>query len=356
MPTLFDTLPLGRMNLANRVVMAPMTRGRASDKAVPNAMMAEYYGQRSSAGLIITEATGISPQGYGWVKAPGIWNTEQVEGWKQVTREVHKKGSKIFCQLWHMGRVVHPDFLDGALPVGPSAIAAKGETRTPLGKKAYVQPRAMTVAEIESTVADYVRAAKHAIQAGFDGVEIHAANGYLLDQFLRDHSNKRTDNYGGSTQNRIRFLIEVTDVICAAIGSDRVGVRLSPTNPYNDMTDADPISTFTEAAKALDTKKLGYLHVMEAMPGHMFAGKGEPVSPHIRKIYKGTLIANGGYTKALGTKAVESGEADAIAYGILFLANPDLVHRFKVNAHLNSPNLSTMYGPDEKGYTDYPTV
>lgn len=333
-----------------------MTRGRAEEGAIPGSIMKEYYSARADAALIITEATAISPQGYGWLNAPGIWDDEQVKGWKAVTNAVHAKGGHIFLQLWHMGRVSHPSFLKGQLPVAPSAIVAQGGTLTPLGKQPYVTPHALTVEEIHAIVADYVSAAKRAITAGFDGIELHGANGYLIDQFIRDGSNKRTDDYGGSIDNRLRFPLEIIQATIDSIGAGKVGIRLSPTNTYNDMNDANPIETFTRAAELLNPFKLAYLHIMEALPGHMLATEGERVTPHIRRVYKGVLITNGGYTKDLANKALESGEADAIAFGVPFLSNPDLVSRFTQNAQLNAPDYTTFYTPGLKGYMDYPLM
>lgn len=353
MSNLFDPISLGKHDLPNRIFMSPMTRGRADAGAVPNAIMADYYATRADAGLLITEATAISPQGYGWLNAPGIWTDAQEKGWKVVTDAVHAKGGLIFLQLWHTGRVSHPDFLEGKLPVGPSAIAAIGDTHTPLGKKTYVTPHALTLEEIQATIGDYASAAKRAIRAGFDGVELHGANGYLVDEFIRDGSNKRTDEYGGSTDNRLRFLVKVTKALVEAVGADKVGVRLSPIGHYNDMQDSNPIATFSRAAELLDTLGLAYLHIMEALPGHMMYAEGERVMPHIRKAFKGILVTNGGYTKHSANMALENGEADAITFGMLYLANPDLVSRFKTDGPYNNPDFSALYTPGEKGYTDY---
>lgn len=355
MTTILDSIKLGKLQLPNRMVMAPMTRGRAEDGAVPSALMAEYYAARADAGLIISEATAISPQGYGWNNAPGIWSDEQSKGWWKVTDAVHQRSGRIFLQLWHMGRVSHPDFLGGEQPVGPSALAAKGESHTPHGTKPYVVPRALSVEEIKGLIDDYANAAQRAIHAGFDGVEVHGANGYLIDQFIRDGSNQRTDNYGGDTDNRLRFLIEVTQAVIAKIGADRVGVRLSPTGQYNDMHDSDPVITFSRAAKLLSPFGLAYLHTMEALPGHPFASEAERVTPHIRQIYNGLLITNGGYDVELANEALKKNEADAIAFGVPFLANPDLVHRFQHKLPLNEPDFATFYTKGAKGYTDYPT-
>jgi len=263
------------------------------------------------------------------------------------------KGGAFFLQLWHTGRVSHPDFLEGALPVGPSEVAARGHSHTPLGKKPYVKPRALTVEEISVIVADYASASKRAIAAGFDGVELHGANGYLIDQFIRDGSNKRTDRYGGTTDNRLRFLMEVTNAVVDAVGAGKVGVRLSPTGGYNDMVDSKPIETFTRAAQLLNPLKIAYLHTMEALPGNVFAAEGEHVTPYIRKIYQGVLITNGGYDKNLASEALKENEVDAIAFGTPFIANPDLVNRYKKNLPLTMADSATYYTQGPKGYTDY---
>jgi N-ethylmaleimide reductase len=353
---LYTPAKLGRISLNNRFVMAPMTRGRADADGTPNELMAEYYEQRATAGLIVTEATAISPQGFGWVGAPGIYTQAQVEGWRQVTNAVHRNGGKIFLQLWHMGRVSHPDFLDGELPVAPSAIAAAGETHTPLGKKNYVTPRALETPEISAIVQDYANATRLARDAWFDGVEIHAANGYLIDQFLRDGSNQRTDRYGGSVENRARFLFEVTEAVVHAWSPDRVGVRFSPTGAYNDMRDSDPLKTFTYATHGLNKFGLAYLHVFEGVPGHWSAPAGERVTPHLRRLFKGSFIANGGYERGSAIRAITEGETDLVAFGTAFLANPDLVERFRASAPLNTPEMDTFYGGGARGYIDYPAL
>jgi len=353
---LFTPFKAGAIELPNRIVMAPLTRGRANPDGTPHPRMIEYYRQRASAGLIISEATAISAQGVGWVNAPRIYTQAHVEGWKPVTEAVHQAGGRIFLQLWHMGRASHPDFHDGALPVAPSAIAAQGDAHTSGGNKPYVTPRALEADEITATVQDYARAARLAREAGFDGVEIHAANGYLIDQFLRDGSNQRTDDYGGSVPNRVRFLLEVTAAVAGAWSADRVGVRLSPTNPYNDMRDSNPTATFTHAAKILNRFKLAYLHVLEAVPGHRLAAPGPRVSPHLRKAFKGPFMANAGYDAATAAHSINEDEANLVAFGVPFLANPDLVHRFRVGAALNTPDMPTFYGGTEKGYTDYPVL
>jgi N-ethylmaleimide reductase len=354
--TLFSPLDAGSLHCPNRMIMAPMTRGRANADGTPTPIMAEYYALRAEAGLMITEATSISPAGKGWVNAPGIYTDSHVSGWKRVTDAVHGANGRIYLQLWHMGRVSHPDFQDGALPVGPSAIAASGQATTPQGKKPYVVPRAMSEDEIRATVADYASAAGRAIEAGFDGVEIHGANGYLIDQFIRDSSNQRTDSYGGSVENRLRFLREVTEAVVRAVGGTRTGIRLSPLNSFNGMKDSTPRDTFTAAAKWLDGRGLAYLHVLEALPGHVMHVTGERVSPFLRKAFSGTFIVNGGYDRETGEAALAAGEADAIAYGVPFLANPDLVKRYRENAPLNAPDPKTFYTHGQAGYLDYPLL
>jgi N-ethylmaleimide reductase len=355
--SLLSPYQLGNLKLSNRLVMAPLTRARAGVHRIPNALMAEYYTQRASAGLIISEATHISEQGIGWNQTPGIHTDEQVKGWQKVTDAVHAKGGKIFLQLWHTGRASHPDFqINGALPVSASAIRPEGEAHTPTGKKPYVTPRALELAEIPGVVRDYAEATRRAQEAGFDGVEIHGANGYLIDQFLRDNSNQRTDIYGGSIENRARFLIEVTEAVVNAWSGERVGVRLSPTNPFNDMKDSNPVATFTYAAEALNQFGLAYLHVLEALPGHVLAAEGDRVSPHMRRVFNGTLTINGGYDLESGDRAIATGEADLVAYGVPFIANPDLPERFRLGASLNQPDPSTFYTHEAIGYTDYPTL
>lgn len=354
---LLSPYQLGKLELPNRIIMAPLTRARAGKNRIPNELMKKYYTQRATAGLIISEATQISEQAAGWVETPGIHNDEQVKGWQQITNAVHAEGGKIFLQLWHTGRASHPDFQpNGNLPVSASAIRPAGEAHTPMGKKPYVTPRALKLDEIPSVVQDYAQATKRAQEAGFDGVEIHAANGYLIDQFLRDGSNQRTDRYGGILENRVRFLLEVTEAVVNAWSSDRVGVRLSPTNPYNDMRDSNPIATFTYATEALNRFGLAYLHILEALPGHVLAGEGDRVSPYLRKAFQGTLMINGGYNAVSGEQAIANGDADLVAYGVPFIANPDLPERFGKAAALNEPDSSTFYSHEAKGYTDYPTL
>jgi N-ethylmaleimide reductase len=352
---LFRPLQLGAITAPHRILMAPLTRGRATER-VPNAVMATYYAQRASAGLIISEASAISAQAYGWHGAPGIYTDQQVEGWKHVTHAVHELGGRMFLQLWHMGRVSHPDYHHGAQPVGPSAIAATGEAHTPTGKKPYVVPRQLATAEISSIVDDYASAAVRARTAGFDGVEIHGAHGYLIDQFLRDSANLRTDEYGGAFANRARLLREIVEAVTSVWARDRTGVRLSPTMSGNGMSDSDPIGLFSYVAEMLSSFRLAYVHVAEAIrPGRLFNADAPRVTPYIRKHYDGTLIANGGYDKHTAANAIRTGAADAIVFGQDFLANPDLPARLRADAPLNPPVPETFYGPSDRGYIDYPT-
>lgn len=352
---LFSPVTLGRIALNNRIVMAPLTRNRAGAGNVPQPINAEYYAQRASAGLIISEATPVSATGHGYPFTPGIHDAAQMEGWKLVTQAVHAKGGKIVLQIWHVGRISHPSLQPAnALPVAPSAIKPAGQAFTYEGLQDYVTPRALAVEELPGIVADYVRATRNALEAGFDGVEVHAANGYLLDQFLRDGTNHRTDEYGGSMENRTRLLLEVTKAVVEVAGADRVGVRISPLNPFNDISDSNPQALFNHVADSLSPFGLAYLHVVEGGMG------GSEVQSFdfavLRQHFKGPYIANLGYDKAKGNDAITSGHADAVAYGALYIANPDLVERFQQNAPLNTPDQSTFYGGDAKGYTDYPTL
>jgi N-ethylmaleimide reductase len=353
---LFSPVTLGSISLKNRIVMAPLTRNRAGEGGVPQAMNVTYYEQRASAGLIVTEATPISPMGHGYPALPGIYTDAQVAGWKKVTEAVHAKGGKIVIQLWHVGRISHPSLLpNNALPVAPSAIKPAGKAFTYQGLVDYVTPRALEAAELPAIVQDYVLATKCAIAAGFDGVEIHAANGYLLDQFLRDGTNHRTDQYGGSYENRARLLMEVTRAVVDTIGADKVGVRLSPVNPFNDMKDSNPQAIFNFVADALNQFDLAYLHAVEG--GIHGGGESDPFDfETFRKQFKGAYMANLSYDKARGNAAVQSGHADVIAYGVPFIANPDLVDRFKQDAPLNEADSKTFYGGTEKGYIDYPLL
>jgi N-ethylmaleimide reductase len=356
MTSLFDPIQLGAVHVANRILMAPMTRGRADpDTAVPTDMMLAYYAERATAGLIITEATGISRQGLGWRGAPGIWTAQQQQAWKNIVTAVHAKGGKIALQLWHMGRASHSD-TSGILPVAASAIGLSGHTYTSKGKVAYETPRALEASEIPGIVADYAAAAVAARAAGFDAVEIHAANGYLIDNFLRDGSNKRTDAYGGSIANRARMLDEVTAAVVDAIGADRTGVRLSPLVNYNDMSDSTPQATFDHATGLLNKYGLAFLHILEGLPGTTMHMSGASVHPGLRKIFKGPLILNGGYDRASGEAALASGAADAVAIGVPFIANPDLVERLRQNAPLAESSMSTWYMGGAEGYAGFKTL
>jgi N-ethylmaleimide reductase len=356
MSHLFSTFSLGNLELKNRIVMAPMTRSRAIEGNVPNPMAIQYYEQRASAGLIITEGSQVSPQGVGYIRTPGIYSAEQVEGWKKITSAVHNKGGKIFLQLWHVGRASHPDFHGGELPVAPSAIAFDGESYTPQGKKKTVTPRALAIEELPGIVEQFRKAAENAKAAGFDGVEIHGANGYLLDQFTRDGSNHRTDAYGGSVENRIRFPLEVTKAVVSVFGPDRVGYRISPYNPFNGMSDSNPVETFSALAQGLDQLGIGYLHVLEAIAGPMTAQGVTKLTPILRELFKGAYVVNGGYDKASGNQVLERNESDLVAFGVPFIANPDLVERLKRDASLNAPDYATFYAGEEKGFIDYPLL
>ena len=356
MTDLFSPVKLGGIALSNRMVMAPLTRNRSTESGVPQDINVKYYEQRATAGLIITEATPISPMGHGYPLLPGIYTDAQIAGWKKVTDAVHAKGGKIVIQLWHVGRISHPSLLPNeALPVAPSAIKPAGKAFTFQGLVDYVTPRALEVSELPGIVSDYVQASKNALKAGFDGVEIHSANGYLLDQFLRDGSNQRTDSYGGSFENRARLLMEVTKAVVDAIGSDKVGLRLSPVNPFNDMSDSNPQALFNYVTEQLNQFNLAYLHVVEG--GIHGGGEAAPFDfESMRQLCKSPYMANLSYDKARGNAAIASGHADAVAYGVPFIANPDLVERFRKDAPLNEADSSSFYGGSEKGYTDYPTL
>jgi N-ethylmaleimide reductase len=350
LPALFQPFELGPITLGNRLVMAPLTRNRAGAGDVPHALNAEYYAQRAGAGLIVTEASQISPQGKGYPGTPGIYSAEQVAGWRLVTDAVHKKGGRIFLQLWHVGRISHPSLQpDGELPVAPSALKPDGNAMTTQGWVPFVEPRALRLEEIPGIVAAYRQAAINAKEAGFDGVEVHGANGYLLDQFLRDGTNKREDAYGGPVENRARLLLEVVGVVSTVFGAARVGVRLSPINPFNDIRDSDPQATFDYVAAQLGGRGLAYLHVFQA-------GTDPFDWQRLRKAFGGTFMVNGGYDRAKAEAALETGAADLVAIGVPFLANPDLIDRLKRNAPLNTPDQATFYGGGVVGYTDYPTL
>lgn len=353
---LFSPIKIGNYTLKNRIFMAPMTRCRSIENNVPNDLMAVYYGQRASAGLIISEATQISTQGIGYPYTPGIHTDAQIQGWKKTTKSVHDKGGKIFLQLWHVGRISHSTFHNGELPVAPSAIKPSGKIYTYEGMKEFETPKELGVDEINNIVKDYADGAKNAIEAGFDGVEIHGANGYLLDQFLRDGTNKREDEYGSSIQNRSRFLFDVIKAVTAEIGAEKTGVRLSPSGTFNDMSDSDPQKHFTYVCKKLNEFNLAYLHIIDALEGDIRHGANVVELSILRDAYKGVLIANGGYTKERGNQAIENNLVDAVSFGTLFLANPDLPERFKTNSTLNEANTDTFYTQDEKGYIDYPCM
>jgi 2,4-dienoyl-CoA reductase-like NADH-dependent reductase (Old Yellow Enzyme family) len=349
MPSLFDPLQLGDILLPNRIIMAPLTRQRASAGRVPNALMAEYYTQRAGAGLIISEATSVTPMGVGYADTPGLWSAEQVAGWRQVTKSVHQAGGRIFAQLWHVGRISAPMFLDGALPVAPSAIAAKGHVSNVRPEQAYVTPRALETSEIPGVVEAYRKAAMNAQMAGFDGVEIHGANGYLLDQFLQDSTNKRTDDYGGPVQNRARLLLEVTDAVLSVWDAGLVGMHLAPRMDAHDVGDSDRLGTFSYVARELGARKIAFICARE----HKAA---DWIGPQLKQIFGGVYIANEGFSQASAQATLNAGEADAVAWGKLYIANPDLAERFAKGAPLNEPNPKTFYAVGPQGYTDYPAL
>lgn len=352
MPTLFSELPLGPISAPNRIFMAPLTRCRAGAGHLPNALMAEHYAQRASAGLLIAEATMAMAGNSAFWKEPGIHSAEQVTGWKLVTDAVHAAGGRIFLQIWHGGRACHSLLNDGAQPVSASALAIAGdEVHTPKGKQPYEVPRELRDDELPGIVAGFKAAAVNALAAGFDGVEVHAANGYLLDQFLRDGSNRRSGPYGGSIENRARLLLEVIDAVSQVCGSDRVGVRISPLNSFNDMLDSDPVGLAEWLAGRLNECKLAYLHLMR---GDFFGKQSGDVVTPVRQHYRGVLIGNMGYTPAEAEQAVADGQLDAVAFGVPFLANPDLPARIRAGAPLNEADPATFYSAGAKGYTDYP--
>lgn len=350
---IFSSIDIDGLRLPNCIVMAPMTRNRAPE-SIPTELMAEYYRQRAGAGLIITEGAQVSEQGVGYPATPGIHTAEQVEGWRRITGTVHARDGHIFCQLWHCGRISHPDYHGGELPVAPSAIRPEGQAFTYEGMKDFVTPRALEVDDIPGIVEQYRHSAACAIQAGFDGVEIHSANGYLLDQFLRDSTNKRSDAYGGPIENRIRLLREATEAVIAVTGADRVGVRISPVNAFNDINDSDPQTLFNHVAAMLGDLGISCLHVIEIT----MAGNGDTKvdMTEIRRRFRGIYIANGGYDRARANTAIAGGRADMVSFGVPFLANPDLPERLRLDAPLNEPDESTFYGGDEHGYTDYPVM
>ncbi len=348
---LFSPYRLGSLELKNRLVLAPMTRSRALEGNVPNPLAETYYAQRAGAGLIVTEATQVSPRAQGYIRTPGIHSEAQIAGWKKITDAVHKAGGKIFVQLWHVGRISHPDFHHGELPVAPSAIDPAVDVYTPQGPKKTVTPYALSLAEIPGIVADFRKAAENAKAAGFDGVEIHGANGYLLDQFTRDGSNKRTDAYGGSIENRVRFPLEVTDAVIGVWGKERVGYRISPNNPFNSMQDSDPVTTFSYLTEQLSKRGIGYLHVVDPV-----ADGAKRISPLLRGMFEGTYIVNGGFDASSAEDELARKAADLVAFGVPFLANPDLPTRYRQRAALNAPDAATFYQGEAKGYVDYPAL
>ena len=346
---LFEPLHAGAFQLQNRIIMAPLTRCRASTGRVPNAMMAEYYGQRASFGMILSEATSISPLGVGYPNTPGIWSPEQVTGWKLITQAVHRAGGIILLQLWHVGRISDPVYLDGQLPVAPSAIAAAGHVSLLRPMKGFVTPRSLTIDEISNIILSYQRAAENAKTAGFDGVEIHGANGYLIDQFLQDSTNKRSDQYGGPIENRVRFMLEVTDAVTSVWGADRVGMHLAPRGDAHDMGDSNLSTVFHHVARALGQRKLAFICARES---HDKPALG----PSLKKAFGGVYIANENFTVDSARDVILSGAADAVAFGKAAIANPDLVARFRNSAPLNQADTTTFYGEGPLGYTDYPSL
>jgi 2,4-dienoyl-CoA reductase-like NADH-dependent reductase (Old Yellow Enzyme family) len=346
---LFAPLTVGALELPNRVVMAPLTRCRASEGRVPNPLMAEYYGQRANAGLILSEATAVHPMGVGYPDTPGIWSDAQVKGWKLVTDAVHAAGGRIFLQLWHVGRISDPIYLDGALPVAPSAIAAAGHVSLLRPQKAFVAPRALEEAEIPGIIGAFREGASRAMDAGFDGVELHAANGYLIDQFLQDSTNKRQDGYGGGIANRSRLLFEIADAVATVWGPDRVGVHLAPRGDAHDMGDSDPAELFTHVAKGLGGRRLAFICARESHDR-------PAIGPAMKQAFGGVFIANEGFTGETARAAITSGVADAVAFGKAYIANPDLPARLAGGVPLNDPRPELFYGSGPDGYTDYPPM
>ncbi|MBB5695176.1 alkene reductase [Muricoccus pecuniae] len=354
---LFQPTKIGAIDLANRVAMAPLTRSRALKGDVPRPSAATYYAQRASAGLLITEATQVSDTAKGYAFTPGVYTDAQAEAWRGVTDAVHEKGGRIVVQLWHVGRISHPSLQPGnGQPVAPSAITPKGQAFTETGFQPHPQPRALESEEIAGVVADFAHAAATARRAGFDGVEIHGANGYLIDQFLRNGSNQRTDEYGGSIENRTRFLFEVVEAVTQAIGADRTGLRLSPVTPANDASDSDPAPLFRHAVEGLNRYGLAYLHMIEGATGGPRDIVPDFDFTELRRLFRGPYMANNGYDFAMADAAIREGRADLVAFGRPYIANPDLVERMKAGAPLNEPDRTTFYGGDEHGYTDYPAL
>jgi 2,4-dienoyl-CoA reductase-like NADH-dependent reductase (Old Yellow Enzyme family) len=350
MPTLFDPLKAGALTLPNRILMAPLTRSRATpDTRVPTRLQADYYRQRASAGLIFSEATSVTPRGVGYEATPGIWSDEQVEGWKNVTRAVHEAGGRIALQLWHVGRISDPQLLNGELPEAPSAVRPAGTVSLLRPQRAYVTPRALELSEIPRVIAEFRKGAENAKRAGFDAVHIHGANGYLLDQFLQDSTNRRSDKYGGAVENRARLMLEVADAVAEVWGPDRVGMHLAPRMDSHDMGDSDRLGTFSYVARELGKRKLAWIAAREAH-------KDDSIGPRLKDAFGGVYIANEGFTQETAQAALDAGWADAVAFGKLFIANPDLPRRFAEGAALNAWDAATFYAGGEKGYTDYPAL
>ena len=350
MPTLFEPLKIGDLEVPNRIVLAPLTRNRSTGPGrVPNAMMRDYYVQRASAGLIISEATSVAPAGVGYPHTPGVWSDEQVDGWRKIVEGVHAAGGRMFLQLWHVGRISDPIYHDGALPVAPSAIAPKGNVSLIRPQRPYVAPRALETEEIASVIEAYRRGAENARAAGFDGVEIHGANGYLLDQFLQDSANKRDDLYGGGIENRARLLLEVTDAVVSVWGAGRVGLHLAPRADAHDMGDSNLPATFGYVARELGKRKIAFLCAREST-------KAPRLGPELKAAFGGVYVANEGFTREAAEAVIAAGEADAVAFGKLFLANPDLPRRFALRSPLNAWNADTFYSDGPAGYTDYPPL
>ncbi len=349
MKSLFDSIQVGALKLPNRIVMSPLTRSRAGDERLPNDMMAQYYAQRADAGFILTEATSVTPMGVGYAATPGIWSQEQVEGWKKITKAVHDKGGRILLQLWHVGRISDPIFLNGALPEAPSALKPAGHVSLVRPMKEYVTPRELTTSEVKEIVKAFKKGAENAKAAGFDGVEIHGANGYLLDQFLQSSTNHRKDEYGGSIENRARLCLEVADACIAVWGADRVGYHMAPQMDSHDMGDAHPKETFGYLARELAKRKIAFIFLRD--------GQGEKnMTAFLKKEFGGIVIANQGLDKATAEAIIDRGDADLASWGKLYIANPDLVTRLKENAPLNQPDPATMYGGGAHGYVDYKTL
>ncbi|WP_035346950.1 alkene reductase [Edaphobacter aggregans] len=349
MPSLFDSIQLGDLHLPNRIFMAPLTRLRGTADHIPTPIMVEYYAQRASAGLIISEGIPVDPMGVGYASVPGIWSKEQVEAWKPIVKAVHAQGGHIFAQIWHVGRISDPELLNGKQPVAPSAIAAKGLVSLLRPQRDYPTPRALTLDEIKQTIEAYRRGAQNAQAAGFDGVELHGANGYLIDQFLQDGSNQRTDEYGGPIENRARFLLEAADAAISVWGPGRVGMHLAPRGDSHGISDSDPTATFTYVAQELAKRNLAFIAAREHVGP-------DSIGPHLKEAFGGVLVANEALDQQTGQQLLDEGKADAVAYGKLFIANPDLVGRFRRRAELNRPEPNTFYAPGPHGYTDYPTL